>query len=438
MEVKTIKAIDIFARPWAISADGLESIITAQNEIDYSALMAKPGEWSSEGANIIMRDSVAILPITGPIIRHGSFLSMFFQMTSLSVLAKDFKTVLDSDKVKSVILDIDSPGGQVSGVNEFAEMVYEARGTKPITAYVGGTGSSAAYWIASAADKIIIDATASLGSIGCVVAMWKQSGDRIEIVSTQSPNKRPDPDSAEGRKEILKTADAIADQFIKSVARNRGTETDTVINDFGHGGVLVGDTAVRAGMADGLGNLETLILQANQKFNQRSNIMATREELKTNFKQIVAEAPDLLDKFKTEAEHKGHESGVKEGIATERKRVTEILGADADPVETKKAIEDGTEAEAAYKQFYTAEREKRALGLKAMEKESTTAMGQEELDDKELTKQGGEKEAPIDQQLVAKANKLAEEKGISFGEASKQIAATENQLRSKWRPAGTA
>jgi len=437
MEVKTTKAIDIFTQPWAISADGLESIITAQNEIDYSALMSKPGEWSSEGENIIMRDSVAILPITGPIMRHSSFLSMFFQITSLSVLARDFKTVLDSDKVQSIILDIDSPGGQVSGVNEFAEMVYEARGKKPITAYVGGTGASAAYWIASAADKIIIDATASLGSIGCVVAMWKQSGDRIEIVSTQSPNKRPDPDSAEGRKEILKTADAIADQFIKSVARNRSTETDTVINDFGHGGILVGNHAVKAGMADSLGNLELLI----SKEKKRSSIMSeklTREELKANFKQIVAEAPDLLDKFKTEAEHKGHESGIKEGIATERKRVTEILGADADPTETKKAIEEGTEAEAAYKQFYTAEREKRALGLKAMEKESTTAVGQEELEEKELTKQGKEKETPVDQQLAAKAKALAEEKGIGYGEAVKQVSATDSSLRSKWRPQGMA
>ena len=436
MEIKATKTIDIFSQPWAISPDGLESIITVQNEIDYSALMAKPGEWSTEGENIIMRDSVAILPIMGPILRHDSFLSMFFQMASLSVLAKDFKSAMDSDKVDSIILNIDSPGGQVSGINEFAQMVYEARGKKPITAYVGGTAASAAYWIASAADKIVIDATARLGSIGVVVAMRKQSDGLIEIVSTDSPNKRPNPETVEGRKEILKTADAIADQFIKIVARNREIETETVVSDFGHGGILVGDNAVQAGMADSLGNLEILISDLSDKTTRR-NIMLTREELKANFKQIVAEGPDLLEKFKTEAAQEGHDRGVKEGTDAERKRVTEILGADADPIETKKAIEEGTVAEAAYKQFYTAEREKRALGLKALETESTKSVGQEELTAEELAKKGN-KEVPIDQQLTEKAKALADEKGISYADAVKQLAATETRLRSKWVPKGMA
>ena len=436
MEIKATKTIDIFSQPWAISPDGLESIITVQNEIDYSALMAKPGEWSTEGENIIMRDSVAILPIMGPILRHDSFLSMFFQMASLSVLAKDFKSAMDSDKVDSIILNIDSPGGQVSGINEFAQMVYEARGKKPITAYVGGTAASAAYWIASAADKIVIDATARLGSIGVVVAMRKQSDGLIEIVSTDSPNKRPNPETVEGRKEILKTADAIADQFIKIVARNREIETETVVSDFGHGGILVGDNAVQAGMADSLGNLEILISDLSDKTTRR-NIMLTREELKANFKQIVAEGPDLLEKFKTEAAQEGHDQGVKEGTTAERQRVTEILGADADPIETKKAIEEGTAAEAAYKRFYTAEREKRALGLKALETESTKSVGQEELTAEELAKKGN-KEVPIDQQLTEKAKALADEKGISYTDAVKQLAATESTLRSKWRQIGMA
>jgi len=438
MEVKATKTIDIFTQPWAISPDGLESIITAQNEFDYNVLAAKAGEWSNEGENIIMRGSTAILPITGPIFRHGSFFSLFFEVTSLSVLAKDFKSAMDSDKVESIILDIDSPGGQVSGVNEFAQMVYEARGEKPITAYVGGSASSAAYWIASAADKIVIDATARLGSIGVVVAMRKPSSSVIEIVSTNSPMKRPDPDSVEGRKEILKTADALADEFIKIVARNRKTDPDTVISDYGRGGVLVGAGVVSAGMADNLGNLELLISQ--QIENKGENIMAdilTKEQLTANFKQVVAEAPDLLEKFKTEARQEGHNEGTKEGTTAERTRVTEILGADADPVETKKAIEEGTAADAAYKQFYTAEREKRALGLKGLETEATKPVGQEELSAEELAKKGDDV-VPIDQQLTAKAKTLADEKGISYVDAVKQLAATESQLRSKWVPKGMA
>jgi ClpP class serine protease len=58
----------------------------------------------------------------------------------------------------------------VNGANELAQAIYEARGTKPIVAYVGGSGASAAYWIASAADRIVVSPTAVLGSIGVQVA----------------------------------------------------------------------------------------------------------------------------------------------------------------------------------------------------------------------------------------------------------------------------
>jgi hypothetical protein len=115
-----------------------------------------------------------------------------------------------------------------------------------------------------------------------------------------------------------------------------------------------------------------LIEHLNVTTTQRSNIVTkilTREQLMEKFKQVVAEAPDLLKKFKTEARQEGINEGIKQGITTERKRVTEILGAAGDPIETKKAIEEGTAVEAAYKQFYTAEREKKALGLKGLEKD---------------------------------------------------------------------
>jgi ClpP class serine protease len=52
-------------------------------------------------------------------------------------------------------VNIDSPGGEVNGANELAQAIYDARGKKPIVAYVGGAGASAAYWVASAADRVV-------------------------------------------------------------------------------------------------------------------------------------------------------------------------------------------------------------------------------------------------------------------------------------------
>ena len=97
------------------------------------------------------------------------------------------------------MLEIDSPGGQIAGISEFADQVAAAG--KPIVAYISDIGASAAYWIASAADQVIIRDTAAAGSVGVVATLRrdKKDNDRIQIVSSQSPRKRVDPETEEGR-----------------------------------------------------------------------------------------------------------------------------------------------------------------------------------------------------------------------------------------------
>jgi hypothetical protein len=78
----------------------------------------------------------------------------------------------------------------------------------------------------------------------------------MQIVSSQSPRKRLDPDSQEGRNQIQQTVDSLAEVFISAMARNRGVTVEKVLSDFGGGGVLVGRAAVDAGLADKLGSFE--------------------------------------------------------------------------------------------------------------------------------------------------------------------------------------
>jgi hypothetical protein len=86
---------------------------------------------------------------------------------------------------------------------------------------------------------------------------------RYEIVSSQSPRKRPDPSTEEGRAQILEQVDHLASLFISRVASFRGVTADKVTSDFGRGGVLPAHLAVEAGMADSLGNFEGLIAELN-------------------------------------------------------------------------------------------------------------------------------------------------------------------------------
>lgn len=253
---------------WALEASYFEKVLTIANREGDGpdAVAAKLGRPLDNTRNVEVRDGVAVIPVVGPIFRRAGMLHDVSGpgMTSVQVLAKDFRAAIENPEVKSIILDIDSPGGEANGINEFAAMIRDARGTKPIVAYVGGMGASAAYWIASAADKIVANETAELGSIGTVMAVPAPdatSAKQIEIVASQSPHKRPNIATPAGRSIYQKRVDSNAEIFIADVARNRGVEVAYVLEKFGKGAVMIAKEALAVGMIDELGSLEGTIAQ---------------------------------------------------------------------------------------------------------------------------------------------------------------------------------
>jgi len=194
--------------------------------------------------------------------RYANLFTYMSGATSIEEVAREFTTALDNPKIQSIVLTIDSPGGQVNGTSELADLIHSARGRKPIVAYVNNAALSAAYWIASACDQIIVDPTSGLGSIGVVAVVANPREDEVgamEIVSSQSPRKRVDPATDEGRGALQAEVDAIADVFVARVARNRGVTGEHVLKNFGAGGTVIGERALRARLADGLGTLESIV-----------------------------------------------------------------------------------------------------------------------------------------------------------------------------------
>jgi len=256
---------------------------------DKNAIITKadgslPNTW-----NVIVRDNTAIIPVHGPIFRYGDFYSLLFGGSSIQKLSEDLDEAVNNPEISSIILDIDSPGGQVNGINEFSDMVRAANDKKPVYAYVGGTAASAAYWIASSCARIVVDKTAQLGSIGVVIGFYKDDDDDyVEIVSTASPKKRMDLDDEKA--ELQQKANELADIFIGAVAKNRKVKPETVIKDFGQGGVLIGDKAVNAGMADEIGSMESLIKSLSTKQNG-GYYMAT---LKEQFAGLIAQGSEAI------------------------------------------------------------------------------------------------------------------------------------------------
>lgn len=268
---------------WVITEAGLNKLFEGgQNEnIQSSVTLPK----------------IAIIPITGPLFRYGKV------FTSYETVSKEFVRARDDPDIKAIIFNIDSCGGQVNGCAELANLIYEARSKKPITAFVSGDAASGEYWLASAAEKIVISETSGLGSIGVIGVFRKADNQTVEIVSSQSPYKCLDAESEEGKIKLQVRIDAIAEIFIKTVARNRSFEVEEVLSNFGAGDILIGQHAVNAGLADETGSLERLIITINKEVNM-------------NIETLATDHPDIVANIKTEAE------------SEERKRIAAIINSE--------------------------------------------------------------------------------------------------------------
>ncbi len=365
-------AFDLVAsQPWAIQPDMLETIaLIARRENDsIDTVEARLGRPLQNARKVSQRDGIAIVPITGPVFRYANMFTEISGATSLEVLARDFTAAVDDPAITSIVLNIDSPGGQANGIAEFAALVRAA--SKPVTAYVDGMAASAAYWIAAAADRIVMGKTAMAGSIGAVLSLdAKKTPGTIEIVSSQSPNKRPDVATDAGRAQIQRLVDSLAQVFVDDVAAYRGVDPDTVLAQFGQGEVFIAADAMARGMADEISTLETLIAglsgstrspQGGRPMTHEANGTPAAETPAIDRAYLAANHADLLAALHTE------------GATAERARILGIQaqakGFPGHDDLVAKLIEDGqtTAADAAV-QILAAERgrgEARADALRA-------------------------------------------------------------------------
>ncbi len=312
--------------PWAITESALQTIleIAARENESPQAVAAKLGRNLQNTYSVIERDGVAIIPVTGPLFRYANLFTAISGASSYELIARDFNVALENPQIKGIILDIDSPGGEVNGVSELSNMVYAARGKKPVVAYASGDAASGAYWIASAADEIVVSDTSALGSIG-VVGMYrgksgKQSED-VEIVSSQSPHKRLDPQTDEGRARLQLRIDSMADVFISTISRNRDVAPEIVQTHYGGGDVMIGARAVEAGLADRVGSLEQLIQELStspqspplEGFFVANPPTPKQEKTPMDLETLTKEHPSLVSQIR------------QEGAKAERNRLESIL-----------------------------------------------------------------------------------------------------------------
>ncbi|TMV07310.1 S49 family peptidase [Arenibacterium halophilum] len=236
------------------------------------------------------------LRLQGTIMPRGSgMMSRMSGGASLDQFQRAFRSAAEDTSARAIVLEVDSPGGLVDMVPETATLVRAARRLdRPIIAVANTLAASAAYWIASSADEIVVTPSGLVGSIGVMTQrdnMQKalaQAGIQREMFA-KGPRKLeghpygPPIDDA-ARAAIEEEAEALYAMFTSDVAKSRGVPVSVVRADpekserhFGGGRTYRAKRAVALGMADRIATLEdTLMRAARGRPARRASLAARR------------------------------------------------------------------------------------------------------------------------------------------------------------------
>lgn len=201
-----------------------------------------------------LRSGVAVIPIFGVLVHRGA-LDNSSGMTSTELVAAKFRAAVADPNIQTILLDVDSPGGEVSGTMELAAEI--AASPKPVVAVANAMAASAAYWIASAADELVVTPSGEVGSIGVLMihedeskALEAEGITRTVIAAGDHKGEMWGPLSEDARAHLEEQAQAMYREFVGAVARNRGVPPAKVKSDFGGGRMLLANDAKAVGMVD--------------------------------------------------------------------------------------------------------------------------------------------------------------------------------------------
>jgi signal peptide peptidase SppA len=227
---------------------------------------------------------IAFLPLQGIIEQHNSFFLEFFGGTSTDMFGRMFDSAVNDPLIRTIVIDVDSPGGSVYGVQELSDKIYAARTRKHIIAVANSLMASAAYWIASAAHEIVAMPSSEIGSIGVVAVHQDISkyesdlGIKTTIIKAgkyKAEGNMHEPLDNEALNAIQSRIDDYYKEFVGAVARNRNVGVGKVLSDFGQGRVFGSQKAKYVKMIDRVGTMEDEVGRIiGQRITRNKNAMA--------------------------------------------------------------------------------------------------------------------------------------------------------------------
>ncbi|HET9199239.1 MAG TPA: S49 family peptidase [Solirubrobacterales bacterium] len=338
--------LDAINSPWAVREDLLPAIagILTGKSAGLEQLLGEVPEPEAAALNRggMLQNSVAVIPLSGMITPKASFLSMLFGGGGgLGVFRAQLREAVSNDEVGSILINVDSPGGRLDLLPETAAEIRAAGEEKPVVAVANTMAASAAYWLASQANELVITPSGQVGSVGvyCMHIDWSKWNGEFGIDVTYVAAGRyktelnPDePLSDEALAYLQARVDEGRDQFAADVAKGRKVSAATVKGEqFGEGRMLKAKDAVKAGMADRVEPLEAAIARL-ARGGRRSSAGGRRAEglqFTDHIASVVAEVDAVIDRA-ADVVAKRAEKG--KGLGSESADLLAELGARLDRV----------------------------------------------------------------------------------------------------------
>jgi signal peptide peptidase SppA len=245
-------------------------LLIGEQYIERLATRLALGPRKATGSSASTGEGVAVIPIHGVIEQRPSLWTEYGLGSSTEVIGDRLEAAMADSAVKAIVLDVDSPGGTVPGVEELADRIFEASHEKPIVAVANSLMASAAYWIGSSAGRIVAAPGSDLGSIGVYMAhidisqALANEGVKVTIIKAgkfKAEGNPYEPLPQAAAENWQGEVDSIYSDFLASVARGRGVSVATVRSEYGQGRTMLADAAVKNKMADRVATLSSVVAE---------------------------------------------------------------------------------------------------------------------------------------------------------------------------------
>ena len=340
-------AARIFNTPLLITPDKLQAVLWAlSHRMDMSVdapadpgvmrPAAAVGRWESRdrerGSGMLIDGGVGILPITGSLVHRGTWIGTSSGLQSYDGIAQQLRMAAEDDRIKSVLLDLNTYGGEAGGVADLAAEIRDLSAVKPVRAMINDAAASAGYWMAAAASDISITETGIAGSIGVVLTHQDitdaaaKAGVKITQIHAGANKLLGSPFKALSEADtaaLQESVDELYSLFVARVDAYRGGRADARATE---ARIYRGQAAVAAGLADQVTTGRALLAEMQAEVANRGKGRTTRgNTTMSNDPKVGADAAVYTEAQMTTAKASQFEAGKREGATAERARAKTIL-----------------------------------------------------------------------------------------------------------------